>query len=360
MFKLLFQFRESFSVLNILGYITFRSAYAVITSLVISFFAGPIVIRKLKKYKTGMTVREFTPEGHEKKIGTPSMGGILMIVSIIISVLIWGDLTNRNVIILLSSLLWLGLFGFLDDLMKMKRKKGMRGKYKLAGQILLAGFVGLVLFKFPSHGELKVTQTNALFLKNLVVDFGWFYIPLILTVILGASNSVNITDGLDGLAAGSLATAFASFSVVAYIVGNIKASQYLHIGFDPSAAELTVFGAAAFGACLGFLWFNAHPAQVFMGDTGSLSLGGALGLMAVLLKQEILLVFVGGVFVLEALSVIMQVSYFKITGGKRIFKMTPIHHHFEKCGWSESKIVVRFWLLAILFALIGISTLKIR
>lgn len=360
MFKLLFQFKETFSVLNILGYITFRSAYAVITSLIISFFAGPIVIRKLKKYKTGMTVREFTPEGHEKKIGTPSMGGILMIVSIIISVLIWGDLTNRNVIILLSSLLWLGFFGFLDDLMKMKRKKGMRGKYKLAGQILLAGFVGLVLFKFPTQGELKVTQTNALFLKNLVVDFGWFYIPLILTVILGASNSVNITDGLDGLAAGSLATAFASFSVVAYIVGNIKASQYLHIGFDPSAAELTVFGAAAFGACLGFLWFNAHPAQVFMGDTGSLSLGGALGLMAVLLKQEILLVFVGGVFVLEALSVIMQVSYFKITGGKRIFKMTPIHHHFEKCGWSESKIVVRFWLLAILFALIGISTLKIR
>lgn len=360
MFKLLIQFKETYSFLNILGYITFRSAYAVVTSLIISFLAGPYVIRKLQKYRTGITVREYTPEGHEKKIGTPSMGGILIIISILVSVLIWGNLSNRNIIILLFSLVWLGFFGFLDDLLKMKRKKGMRGKYKLAGQIILAGIVGFILFRFPSHGEMKVTQTNAMFFKNLIVDFGWFYIPLILTVILGSSNAVNITDGLDGLAAGSLATAFAAFSIVAYIVGNIKASQYLHIGFDPFAAEVTIFGAAAFGACLGFLWFNSHPAQVFMGDTGSLSLGGALGLMAVLLKQEILLVFVGGVFVIEALSVILQVAYFKMTGGKRIFKMAPVHHHFEKCGWSESKIVVRFWLLAVMFALIGLSTMKIR
>ncbi len=360
MYKLLFELKDTFSVFNVLGYITFRSAYAVITALLISFFAGPYVIRKLQKHGTGSVLREFTPEGHEKKIGTPSMGGILIVVSILVSVIIWGDLTNRNIIILLLSMIWLGTFGFLDDLMKMKRKKGMRGKYKLIGQIILAGFVGFMLFKFPSGGDLKVTQTHALFLKNLIVDFGWLYIPLILTVILGASNSVNITDGLDGLAAGSLAASFASFAVVCYIAGNFKASQYLHIGFDPLAAEVTVFGAAAFGACLGFLWFNAHPAQVFMGDTGSLSLGGALGLIAILIKQEILLIFIGGVFVVEALSVILQVSYFKMTGGKRIFKMTPIHHHFEKCGLPESKIVVRFWLLAILFALIGISTLKIR
>lgn len=360
LYQLLYPLKDTLSIFNIFSYITFRATYAGVTSLLIAFFLGPWMIKKLAHFKTGETSREYLPSTHEKKRGTPSMGGILIILAITVSTLIWGDLTNRNVIILIFSLLWLGLFGFIDDLLKVKKQKGIRGKYKLFGQIILALIVGIVVFYFPSKGDLSQTQTNALFLKNIIIDFGWFYIPLILFVILGSSNAVNITDGLDGLSPGLLAISFASFAVLAYIVGNIKAATYLHIGFDPMAAEVTVFATACFGACLGFLWFNAHPAEVFMGDTGSLALGGALGLMAILIKQEILLLFFGAVFVMEAMSVILQVGYFKATKGKRIFKMAPLHHHFEKIGWAESKIVIRLWLIAIFFALIGFSTLKVR
>jgi phospho-N-acetylmuramoyl-pentapeptide-transferase len=360
LYHLLYPLKNSISFFNIFSYITFRAAYAGITALIISFMLGPWTIKKLKQLKTGEIVREDLPSRHQEKKGTPSMGGLLIILAVLISTLLWGDLTNRNVLILMASIVWLGMFGFVDDLVKMKTKKGIKGKYKLFGQIILTLVVGWTLFSFPSSGELRVTQSNALFLKNMVIDFGWLYIPLILFVILGSSNSVNVTDGLDGLSPGLLAVSFASFAVVAYIVGNVKASNYLHIGFDPLAAEVTIFATAAFGACLGFLWFNAHPAEVIMGDTGSLALGGALGLVAILVKQEILLLFFGAIFVIEAFSVIIQVGYFKMTGGKRVFKMAPLHHHFEKSGWAESKIVIRFWLVAILFALIGISTLKVR
>lgn len=359
-YLLLSPLRETFSFFNIFSYITFRAVYAGVTALIISFLFGKYTIRKLSEFKTGETIRKYTPEGHEKKKGTPSMGGILIIISISISTILWGNLFNRNVIILLFSLILLGVFGFIDDYFKMKKKKGIEGRYKLAGQILLTIIIGIILFKFPSNGDLLTTETNALFFKNIIINFSWFYIPLIFLVILGSSNAVNLTDGLDGLAPGTLSVSFASFSILAYIVGNIKAATYLNIGFDPLAAEITIFTTAAVGACLGFLWFNSHPASVFMGDTGSLSLGGALGITAILIKQELLLIIIGGVFVIEAMSVILQVGFFKLTKGRRLFKIAPIHHHFEKSGIPESKIVVRFWLLAVLFALIGLSTLKLR
>jgi len=244
-YLLLSPLKETFSFLNIFSYITFRAAYAGVTALIISFLFGKYTIRKLSEFKTGETVREYTPKGHEKKKGTPSMGGILIIIAIVISTLLWGDLFNRNVIILLFSLVFLGFFGFIDDYYKMKKKGGIKGKYKLAGQILLTIIIGIILFKFPSNSKLLITETNALFFKNIVINFAWFYIPLIFLVILGSSNAVNLTDGLDGLAPGTLAVSFASFSILAYIVGNIKAATYLNIGYDPIAAEVTVFTAAA-------------------------------------------------------------------------------------------------------------------
>lgn len=360
LYHLLFPLREFFHPLNLFRYITFRAAYALLTALLLSFLLGPPLIRRLKKIGVHDGIRDDAPDSHEKKGGTPTMGGILIITSIVIPTLLWADLTNRFILVALFSTIWLGGVGFIDDYLKFVRKSslGLVAREKFLGQILLGVIVGTYLLVYPLSPE-YATKTNVLFFKNSFPDLGWFFIPFIVLVIVGTSNSVNLTDGLDGLAIGVVLFAAAAYAGMCYIVGNIKICEYLNVLYLSGSGELTIFCAAMVGASLGFLWFNAHPADVFMGDTGALALGGALGTVAVLIKQEILLLIIGGVFVIEAFSVILQVASFKFTG-KRIFRMSPLHHHFELLGWSESKIVVRFWILAMIFALIAISTLKIR
>ncbi len=345
-------------VSNLLRYITFRAIYAAVTSLLISFIAGPYLIRYLKKCHIEDNVREYSPESHNSKKGTPTMGGILIILSILIPALLWADLTNKYVLIMLSGITFAGILGFVDDMVKLRKNKGIRTWVKLSSQIIISLALGLWVY----YAHLKPgyeSLTNVLFIKNLFLNLGIFYVPFVMLVIIGSSNAVNLTDGLDGLAIGVFALAIGSFIILSYALGNINISNYLNLLYLPGSGELTVILAATVGASLGFLWFNAHPAEIFMGDTGSLALGTILGLSAVLLKQEILLIFIGGVFVLEAGSVLLQVAGFKITG-KRVFKMAPLHHHFEMKGWPETKIVIRFWIIEILFILFALSTLKIR
>ncbi len=359
LYHLLYPLKAQIGFFNLFRYITFRAAYAAVTALLISFILGPWLIRKLRSLDVGEKIRGDGPKTHERKRGTPTMGGILILISLVVPLLLWADLTNRFIQTVLLSSIWLAGIGFLDDYLKLKGKRGLGGRYKIIGQVLLGGLVGLFLTLLPSK-EGYTTLTSLLFLKNTFVDFGPFYIPFVILVIVGASNAVNLTDGLDGLAIGVVAIAGATYAALSYAVGHSKIAGYLNILFIGGAGELSVFCLALVGASVGFLWFNAHPAQIFMGDTGSLLLGGAIGLVAVLIKQEILLLVVGGVFVIEAISVILQVLYFKRTKGKRLFKMVPLHHHFELMGWKESKIVVRFWILAVLFGLLALSTLKIR
>lgn len=351
---------DEYGFLNLFRYITFRAAYATVTALVLSFVLGPWVIRKLRSLKAGQMIRAEGPESHQRKAGTPTMGGVLILVAVVVPTVLWADLSDRFVQIVLAATLWMGGLGFLDDYLKVvkKRSKGLIAIQKIVGQVLFGVLLGAWLYVDPIHGD-YTTMTTVPFFKERFVDFGFLYIPFIIFVVTAMTNAVNLTDGLDGLAIGLTGIAAAAFAAFAYVIGRADWSEYLQILYLPGAGELTVYCLALMGAALGFLWFNAHPAQVFMGDTGSLAIGGAFGTLAILLKIEFVLVLIGGVFVLETLSVVIQVISFKARG-KRVFKMSPLHHHFELSGWAEETIVLRFYILGILFAMLAASTLKLR
>ena len=358
--------KEVFSPLNVFQYITFRSAAAAILALLISFILGPVIIRKLRYYQIGEEIREHGPDSHFKKRGTPTMGGIIILTAIILPTLLLADLQNSYIQIILISIVWMGFIGFIDDYLKTikKIKSGLVAKYKLAGQISLGTIITFWIYNTPAWDNFR-TVTSVPFLKDAVVDFGLLYPLIIILVVTGSSNAVNLTDGLDGLASGLLAICFTVFSAIAYISGRIDFSDYLNIIYLPGVGELTIFSAACVGACIGYLWFNTAPAEIFMGDIGSLSTGAALGTLSILLKKEFLLVIIGGVFVAEAMSVILQVSYFRYTKKKygeprKLFLMAPFHHHFELKGYPESKIVIRFWIVGLLLALLTLTTFKIR
>ncbi|MBT8342068.1 MAG: phospho-N-acetylmuramoyl-pentapeptide-transferase [Desulfatitalea sp.] len=357
-YHLLYPLHTSISAFNVFRYITFRSIYAILTSFLICFVLGPWVIGKLRQLQVGQFIREEGPQTHQQKAGTPTMGGTLILFAVAVSTLLWADLTNFFVWIVLLVLIGFGMIGFVDDYLMLikKRSKGLSGRGKLIWQTLLAGVAGLLVVNHPGFD----TQVTIPFIKFFTPDLGWAYILFAVFVIVGASNAVNLTDGLDGLAIGPVTIAAATYMVFAYVAGNIKISDYLQINFVSGCGEVTIFCGAMIGAGLGFLWFNTYPAQVFMGDVGSLSLGASLGAVAVITKQELLLALVGGLFVMEALSVIFQVGFFKVSNGKRIFRMAPLHHHFELKGWPEPKVIVRFWIIAIALALISMSTLKLR
>ena len=361
LYNLLYPLASHFHLFNLFKYITFRSVGAMLTSLLIVFFTMPFLIRYLRvKFNKGQPIREDGPEQHLAKQGTPSMGGIVIVLSTLLSSLLWGDLKN--------SYLWLALFvtiscsalGFADDYLKLSKynTKGVPGKIKMAAQFSISIIAGIWIQSvapqdYNSHVALP-------FLKDFLLNLGYFYIPFIAFVLVGSSNAVNLTDGLDGLAIVPVVIASGCFALIAYLVGSLKFSHYLQVQYIEHSAELAVFCASIIGAGIGFLWYNAQPAEIMMGDVGSLALGGAIGIVGIITKHEITLAIIGGLFVVEALSVIIQVYYFRFTKGKRFFKMAPLHHHFEKSGWSESKVVTRFWILSVIFAVIGLVTLKIR
>ncbi len=351
---------ENYNFFNLLSYITFRIALGAITALILSLFLGAKMIPWLYSLKFREKINKDVPERHQQKAGTPTMGGIIVVISVIISALLWADIRNLYVLLTLGATLWMALIGFYDDYTKMRdpNAKGIMARHKFLGQSLLGLLIGFALYFFSPAEALK-TYTEVPFFKNVLINLGLFYIPFVTFVVSGSSNAINLADGLDGLAIGLISICAAAFTVIAYITGRFDFSEYLHIQYLPGSAELSIFCAAIAGAGLGFLWFNAHPAQVFMGDTGSLAMGTALGVVSILVKKEFLLLVVGGVFVMETLSVILQVGSYKLRK-KRIFKMAPIHHHFELKGWAEEKIVVRFWILGLIFALLGLSLLKIR
>jgi phospho-N-acetylmuramoyl-pentapeptide-transferase len=351
---------------NLFRYITFRAAGAMATALVISFLLGPWIIARLRTLRVGQVVRDEGPAAHLSKAGTPTMGGVLIIVAATVATLLWANPTAGNVIICLIVLLWTGALGFLDDYLKVVRKRteGLVARYKLIGQGMIGLIVAVAMLTLPIMDD--PTSTMVPFFADWHVSFLWWaFIPWVMLVLAGSSNAVNLSDGLDGLAAGLAAIATSTFGVFAYVLGRVDTAQYLGLTYIPGAGELSIFCAALAGASLGFLWFNAHPAEVFMGDTGSLALGGAIGAVALVLKLEFLLILVGGVFVMEAASVMLQVGYFKYSArrhgaGRRLFEMAPLHHHFEKKGWAESRVIIRFWILGILCSLAAFSTLKIR
>lgn len=351
---------DSISYFNLFRYITFRTAAATITALLVSLLLGPLIVKLLQKKTVTEKIRQDGPRSHYAKEGTPTMGGIIIIAAMIIPTLLWADLSNRFVQMIILVTIWLGILGFLDDFMKaiLKKPKGMVGKYKLVGQITLGILFGGILYFFPPAENFN-GYTEIPFFKDYILNFGWLFIPFVILVLTASSNAVNLTDGLDGLAIGLCMMVFLTFAGFSYVTGRADFSGYLDISYLEGAGELTIYCGAAIGAGLGFLWYNSHPAQVFMGDTGALALGGALGAIAIMLKKELLLVIVGGVFVAEALSVILQVASYRLRG-KRVFKMAPLHHHFELSGWPEAKVVVRFWILGALCALLTLSTLKIR
>lgn len=386
LYWLLYPLRDSAVIFNLFGYITFRTAGATLTAMIISFIVGGRIIKHLRKKQIGQEVRSDGPSSHLKKQGTPTMGGIIIILSVLIPVLLWGRLDSTALLVVLVSTVWMGLIGLLDDYLKVVRhsSKGLIGRYKLAGQVALGLLVGLWLFFTPPQPDsatatvnlmpsvrtvdlndssqeitIRSSETTVPFFKSIRLDLGVFYILLVILVIAGTSNGVNLTDGLDGLATGVSLMSILAFGALAYFLGHANFASYLQFSHLPGVGEVFVFAGAAAGACLGFLWYNSHPAEVFMGDTGSLALGGAIGSMAVVTRNELLLVLVGGVFVAETLSVMIQVAHFKRTG-RRVFKMAPIHHHFELLGWPESKVVVRFWIIAAILALLALSTFKIR
>jgi phospho-N-acetylmuramoyl-pentapeptide-transferase len=367
--------QKYFSPLNVFRYITVRTVYASLTAMFLALVFGPWLIRKLRELQIGQYIREEGPQEHKKKAGTPTMGGVLIVLSTAVPVLLWADLSNAFVLLALFALLAFASIGFLDDYAKVAKRRnlGLTGKRKIALQVSVSTFVGIVLLILAIHRSYS-TQLIVPFIKRFQPDLVihsllnvpnfWPvafmpFLAFIAIVITGSSNAVNLTDGLDGLAIGCTVIAAGALTVLTYVSSNFRWANYLDIQYIPRVGELTVFCGALVGASLGFLWYNAHPAEVFMGDVGSLSLGGTLGTIAVIIKQEVLLVFVGGIFVVEALSVILQVGSFKLRG-KRIFRMAPIHHHFELLGWSESKVIVRFWIAALVFALFALTTLKLR
>ncbi len=360
LFHALYPLHDSISAFNVFRYITFRSALAALTAMVLSFGLGGFLIRKLRDLQWGQEIRSEGPGSHQAKKGTPTMGGILIITAVVLPTLLWADLRNVFVWIAVFATLAFGVIGFTDDYLKvsLKRSLGLRASEKFAAQIVVALAVGLMLVVLSEKGVFS-TRLSFPFFKTFNPDLGWFYVGLVLLVLVGSANAVNLTDGLDGLAVGSVLIASATFAILSYIVGHAVVADYLGIPNVKGSGELTIFCAALVGASLGFLWFNCNPAQIFMGDVGSMALGGAIGTVAVLIKQEILLVLVGGLFVIEAASVILQVASYKMTG-RRIFRMAPIHHHFEQAGWAEPKVVIRFWILAIIFALLSLSSLKLR
>ncbi|MFO7675890.1 MAG: phospho-N-acetylmuramoyl-pentapeptide-transferase [bacterium] len=361
LYHLLVPLRAVFSPLNLFRYITFRAAAAGAVSLLLVLVLGPGLIRLVKRLQLGQNVREEVPETHRAKAGTPTMGGLLVLAASLAGILLFADLGNRLVQLGIAVLVALGGLGIWDDYVKVRKGKarGISKTAKLVVQFGLALAVGAVLYFAPPDPAVR-SQTNFLLLKNVVVEFSWFYVPFVMLLIVGFSNAVNLSDGLDGLAAGLLAISFSSYAVLCYVSGHTGLAEYLNIMFVRAGGEMAVYCLALVGGVLGFLWFNAHPAQVFMGDTGSLPLGGALALVAVVSKHEFLLFLVGGVFVLEAVSVILQVAWFRSTGGRRLFRMAPLHHHFELKGWAETQVVTRFMILAVLFGLVALASLKIR
>ncbi len=351
---------------GIFKFLSFRSALAAITALFLAFYVGPKVINYLRRKQIGETIRELGPQTHKLKAGTPTMGGIIIIFSVIIPVLLWADINSIYIILVLIGTIWLGFVGFIDDYLKvvLKKSKGLIGRYKILGQIIIGLVVGCAIYFLPEFTEYS-TQTTLPFMKNLNFDFSWLYIPMVIFVITATSNAVNLTDGLDGLAIGSMIIVMLAVAVLSYVSGNRIYADYLNVIYLPGSGELTVFIAAFIGAGLGFLWFNFYPAQVFMGDTGSLSIGGAFGIIAILIKKELLIPILGGVFFMETVSVIIQRLYFKYTKkkngeGKRVFKMAPLHHHYEMLGLSEPKIVIRFYIITIILAIISLASFKIR
>ncbi|MDR0388676.1 MAG: phospho-N-acetylmuramoyl-pentapeptide-transferase [Spirochaetaceae bacterium] len=356
--KFLYPLVKYFTPFNVFQYLTFRGAYAAMTSLFISFVFGPRIIEALRRLKVGQSIRDDGPVSHLSKGGTPTMGGVLIIISVLFATLFWQDLNNFRVWLTLGAFTGFGLVGFIDDYLKVKRhdSRGISVKTKLAGQFIVALAITLILY---FRGEEGVSVLYIPFFKNPVVDMGALWIPFAVLLLVGESNAVNLSDGLDGLATGLVLLMFIALSILSYLSGRADFSAYLGIPYITGAGELTIFCLAMGGACIGFLWFNAHPAEVFMGDVGSLSLGGAIATISLILKKEILVLIIGGVFVLEAASVIVQVACYKLWK-KRVFKMAPLHHHFELSGWAETKVVIRFWLLGGLFAIIALSTLKIQ
>ncbi len=366
----------SFRMFRIFRYITFRCVFASLTALLIGLLIGPLVIERLREFQIGQYIREDGPQTHQKKGGTPTMGGVLICISILVPTLLWSDLSNPLVWVVMLSTLAFGAIGFADDYIKVvnKRNLGLTSRQKLGLQFVASGMVAIALLALQSKGSYS-TRLVVPFLKRYRPDLVWEWMGMIphmhwlafvpfvifvMIVIAGASNAVNLTDGLDGLAIGCTIIAAGALTVLTYVSGHVVFSDYLELQRMPMVSELTVFCGAMVGGSIGFLWYNAHPAEVFMGDVGSLALGGAIGTVAVVIKQELLLPFIGGVFILELMSVVLQVGSYKLRNGKRIFKMAPLHHHFELLGWSESKVIARFWILALVFALLALTTLKLR
>jgi phospho-N-acetylmuramoyl-pentapeptide-transferase len=360
LYQFLLNFVDSFGFLNVFKYITFRTGLSLFTSLAIVLIIGGPFIKYFSSQKILNPIRDDGPEEHiVKKIGTPTMGGVIILIGLLISVLFWGDLTNINILFCIYIAISFGVLGAFDDYKKIKHSNssGVSSKFKIISQIILA-IIGVCYFVYYVDNQ-NITNLYFPFFKNLIINLGWFFIPFAVFVLIGSSNAVNLTDGLDGLATVPVILVAGCFAFISYVTGNIVFSDYLQIPYIEGTGEISIFCGAIIGSCLGFLWFNAPPAKIFMGDTGSLSLGGSLGAVGIITKHEIVLAITGGLFVLEAVSVMVQVISFKLTG-KRIFRMAPIHHHFEKKGWPESTVVIRFWIISIILAMIGLATLKLR
>lgn len=361
LYYFLFPLKEYIPIFGVFQYITFRSLNATVTSLLISFIFGPIIISALQKFQFHENVRNDGPQSHQKKAGTPTMGGLIIILSITVSTLLWARLDNPYIIAMLVGTLMMGFIGFCDDYIKSKKKDkaGLIPRYKIVGQILTAVVILAIMYASETIDDSLITYTTLPFIEGYALNLGLLFLPFLIFVIVGTSNSVNLTDGLDGLAIGLISIAFAGMAILSYISGNVIAAAHLNMIYLVDSGELTIFALSVVGSGLGFLWFNSYPAKIFMGDTGSLALGGALGIMAILLKKEFWLIILGGVFVMESLSVILQVGSYKFRNKKRIFKMAPIHHHFELKGWHESKVVTRFWIVGILLLLLTLSFIRV-
>jgi len=360
LYHLLYPLAEHVAVFNVFRYITFRAAGATVTALLLSLLLGPWFIRTLRRLSVGQNIRDVGPQSHQVKAGTPTMGGLLILLALLAPTLLWARLNNAYVWLVMGVTLAFGAIGFADDYLKVRRHRnlGLTARAKFLLQVGVAALGGAVLLSLPSPFDYPSTLAFPFF-KSLVLHLGLLYVPFVALVLTGSSNAVNLTDGLDGLAIGATLVAAATYAIFTYVAGNRVVADYLQVTPVSGVGEVTVFCGALVGASLGFLWFNCHPAEVFMGDVGSLAIGAAIGMVAILAKQEILLILVGGLFVVEAVSVILQVGSFKLTG-RRVLRMAPLHHHFELAGWAEPKIIVRFWILAVLFALLSLSTLKLR